>query len=313
MAPKKYNTKKIRTFLLFLGVACIIWVLTKFSKEYTATITGNIEYTGLPENSVLNEENADELSFEVTANGFKFLQYQLNTPQIRIPLGSYTLTENDNVILESRDLNRLITTELGNDVSISNLSLSQLVVSLDRVASRKIPVVAKMNLTFREGFRTVGGPLITPDSVMIFAPGDVLSEIDSIATSELALTDVHESVGMNLKLDVPENSKYRVEPAEVDLQLKVTEYTQKTVSVPIEVINVPSGTTLKIIPKTLTISFDVAMEKFNDISATDFTMICDFAQKNAEENFMLVEMTKQPEAIFNVEFSEKKIDYLIFK
>lgn len=313
MAPKKYNTKKIRTFLLFLGVACVIWVLTKFSKEYTATITGNIAYSDLPENTVLNQKNVDNLSFEVTANGFKFLQYQLNTPQIEIPLSNYSINENDVIVLESRDLNRLISSELGNDVSITNVSLSQLLVSLDRVSSKKVPVVAKMNLTFREGFRSIYGAAITPDSVKIYAPGSVLSEIDSISTAELVLNDLNESVELKLKLDVQENSNYRIEPGEVDVQLEVTEFTQKTVSVPIEVTNVPSGTTLKIIPEVLTITFDVAMEKFNDISAADFTMNCDFAQRNSEENFMLVEITRQPEAIFNVELSEKKIDYLIFK
>jgi YbbR domain-containing protein len=310
---KKYNTKKIRTFLLFLGIACVIWVLTKFSKVYTATINGDISYTSFPENTVLGDGNAKDFSFEVTAVGFKFIQYQLNRPRIEIPLNNYSIDETDKVTLESRDLNRLITSELGKDVSITNLSLSQLVISLDRVGSKMVPVTANTKIKFREGFKSVKGAVLTPDSVKIFAPNNLLSEIDSIPTVELTLNDVHERVALNLKLELPGNEDLKVEPDIVDLQMDVTEFTQKTVAVPIEVINVPTGTTVKMIPEILSISFDVAMESFNDISASDFRVFCDFASKNNEENFMLVEISRQPEGIYNIEFSEKKIDYLIFK
>jgi hypothetical protein len=310
---KKYNTKKIRTFLLFLGVACVIWVLTKFSKEYTATINGDIVYSNLPENIVLGEGNAQDISFEVTAVGFKFLQYQLNKPRIEIPLNNFAIDETNKVVLESMDLNRLVSSELGKDVSISNLSLSKINISLDRVGSRKVPVIANTDITYREGFKTINGPVLSPDSVNIFAPNEILYGIDSILTTLVSLNDLYESVEVNVKLELPDKENFNVEPKQVELQLDVTEFTQKTVSVPIEVINVPSGTTLKIIPEVLTISFDVAMERFNDISDSDFTVVCDFTQRNNEENFMLVELSKQPEGIFHIEFSEKKIDYLIFK
>ncbi len=313
MTRKKYNTKKIKTFLLFLGVACVIWVLTKFSKEYTATINGDIVYSNLPENTVIGEGNPQDFSFEVTAVGFKFLQYQLNKPRIIIPLNNFAVDESDRVVLESRDLNRLVSSELGNDVSISNLSLSQLNISLDRVGSKRVPVVANTNILFREGFKTIYGPVLSPDSVNIFAPNNILSGIDSIPTTLVSLTDVHQMVEVNVKLELPDDENFNVEPKQVELQLDVTEFTQKTVSVPIEVINIPTGTTVKIIPEVLMISFDVAMERFNDIYDSDFKVVCDFNNKNNEENFMLVELRNQPEGIFHIEFSEKKIDYLIFK
>jgi hypothetical protein len=93
----------------------------------------------------------------------------------------------------------------------------------------------------------------------------------------------------------------------------VVEFTQKTLNVPIEVINKTINSTIKLIPETLTITFDISVSNFNAVSAKDFKAVCDFSKKNSEENFMLVEIVRQPEGIFNLEYSDKKIDYLIFK
>ena len=138
-------------------------------------------------------------------------------------------------------------------------------------------------------------------------------EIKAISTEEVSLTDVHESLNRDLQLVLPEIEGVKVNPSEINMILKVTEFTQKTLSVPVTVLNLPEDTTVKIIPEQINVSFDVAMEKFNQISAADFSLICDFNERNSEDNFMIVSIQTQPEAILNAELEEKKVDYLIFK
>ncbi len=313
MGPKKYKTKKIRTFLLFLALACIIWVLTKFSKSYTATISGNIKYTNLPENTVLGDGNPDNFSFEVTANGFKFLQFQLNTPQINIPVANYLPNNNNRIIIERAELNRLISSELDNEVSVKNLSLNEIMIKLDTVASRMIPVAAKVNIRYKEGFRAVDSGILNPDSVKVSAPANELNNIDSILTKEISLSNIDEKIDLKLQLDIPAKNSWKVEPAEVKFIQEVTEFTQKKLNVPIEVVNLPPGIKVKIIPNSLNITFDVPMENFNNITATDFKVVCDYSKKDTADNFMVAEIIRKPDGILNIEVSEKKIDFLIFK
>ncbi|AVI51560.1 hypothetical protein C5O00_10445 [Pukyongia salina] len=313
MGPKKYKTKKIRTFLLFLALACIIWVLTKFSKSYTATISGNINYINLPENTVLGDGNPDKFSFEVTANGFKFLQYQLNTPEIDIPVANYLPNNNNRIIIERNELNRLIASELENEVSVKNLSLNQIIINLDTVASRMIPIRANIKIRYKEGFRAVDTALLNPNVVKVSAPANELNKIDTIRTKEISLTDVDKKVDLDLQLELPASNSWKVEPSTVKFSQEVKEFTQKKLNVPIEIVNLPPGIKVKIIPNSLTISFDVPMENFNNITATDFKVVCDYAKKDSADNFMVAEIIRQPEGILNVEVSEKKIDFLIFK
>jgi hypothetical protein len=313
LSRKKYNTGKIRTFLLFLALACVIWILTKFSKEYTATISANVFYKDIPENAVLSDSNAKELNFEVTANGFTFLQYQFNKPELNLSLLNYQPDENESIVLAENDLSRLINDELGSDVNITNLSPSELVISFDRLATKVIPVEPNVQVQFREGYKSIRGIKLIPDSINVSAPEDLIQEITSISTEELSITDVHESLNRDLQLLLPEFDGVRVNPSEINMILEVTEFTQKTLSIPVTILNLPEDTTVKIIPEQINVSFDVAMEKFNEISAADFSLICDYNERNSEDNFMIVSIQKQPEAILNTELEEKKVDYLIFK
>ena len=99
----------------------------------------------------------------------------------------------------------------------------------------------------------------------------------------------------------------------VDLEIFVKEFTQKTMSIPILVNNLPEDISIKLIPKNATITFDVSMEEFNKILASDFEIVCDFDKKNDQENYMIPHLFNQPESIMHIEFQENKINYLIFK
>lgn len=313
MSRKKYNTGKIRTFLLFLALACVIWILTKFSKEYTATINANLFYKDVPENMVLGDSNANELGVEVTANGFTFLQYQFNKPQLNLSLENYQADENDRIVVAENDLSRLINEELGSDVSVGNFSPSELLITFDRLATRTIAVEPNVQVKFREGYKSVKGIQLQPDSIAVSAPEDLIKEITVIRTEELSLTDVEETVNRDLQLIVPEIEGVVIKPSGIKMILEVTEFTQKTISVPVVVQNLPEDTTVKIIPEQIKVSFDVSMEQFNNITAADFSLICDYNERNSQDNFMIVSIQKKPDEVLNVELAEKKVDYLIFK
>ena len=54
---KKHKNLKVKRFLFFLLLAAIFWVLTKFSREFTATMVAKIQYENVPENAALSEGN----------------------------------------------------------------------------------------------------------------------------------------------------------------------------------------------------------------------------------------------------------------
>ena len=93
----------------------------------------------------------------------------------------------------------------------------------------------------------------------------------------------------------------------------MAEFSKKEMVLPIAVINIPEGTSIKLIPNIVSMSFNVSVDDLTEITEKDFKLVCDYAQRDIEENFMIPNLIKSPPCIINIEFDPKKIDYLIFK
>jgi len=75
----------------------------------------------------------------------------------------------------------------------------------------------------------------------------------------------------------------------------------------------PIGTNIKLIPEVVSIAFDVSITKFNSVSEKDFTIICNFNDRNLEENYLTLELDKKSILVQNVLLQNNRIEYLIFK
>jgi hypothetical protein len=61
------------------------------------------------------------------------------------------------------------------------------------------------------------------------------------------------------------------------------------------------------------LTFSVPVEDFIGITEKDFIIVCDYSERNSEENFMIPKIVESPKQAINIEFDLKKIDYLLFK
>ncbi|WP_165805967.1 CdaR family protein [Marixanthomonas spongiae] len=288
-------------------------MLTKFSREYTATVDANIVYKSIPNETLLAENNPETLSFDLTTNGFEFFYYQLKQPEITVNLAEYYKKGNKTVTIGNAQLVNLIENQLDEDFSIKNLSLDTLSINLELLVSKKVPVVSKAGLNFKKGYMSLDSISIKPDSVQISGPREVIDTIASVFTKTENFKNIDSDFSEKVAVTVPDAPSLSVVPKEVKLSLRVQEFTQKQVTLPIEVINLPQRTIIKLIPEVTTVSFNVPVKNFNKVSETDFKLLCDFSERNPKGNFMLTQLSKRPSGIRDVEIKDKKIDFLIFK
>jgi|GEM_PF-296198 len=317
MAPnskrKKYNTGKIKKFLIFLFLAILFWVLTKFSREYTAIVYSSIAYKSIPNETLLAENNPEEVSFDLTTNGFEFLYYKLKRPKITINVSDYYKKGNKTISLSDAQLIHLLSEQLDKNLSVKNLSIDTLKVNLEIMVSRKIPVFSKVELGFKKGYMSLDTLEIKPDSVQLSGPSEIIKKFDSLPTISKSYSDIDSDFSEKIEIEMPDVPSLSISPKEVLLSLQVQEFTQKEITLPIQVINVPQGTIIKLIPKVTKVRFNVPIKDFKTISKNSFQVICDFSKRNSKENFMLTQLSKKSTGIRDVEIKDKKIDFLIFK
>lgn len=294
-------------------LAIIFWALTKFSREFTSTFYLDVHYQNIPEATALAKNNVSQLSFDITANGFDLLFYKIKKPRIIVPVSEFYTIGNNEFTISRNQLNQLIWQEFNDNISIKNLSQENLVIKLDPVVFKKVKVISKVDITFAEGFKPADTVQIIPDSVTVSGPSGSLKELLFVETELISAENLKENINIKTTLVKPSQSVISISPAEVEVRLDVVEFSEGEVMVPIEVVNVPPGMNIKLIPQSIIVSFNASIIGFNSISANNFRVECDFSTRNMEENFMIPKLVKKPQGVLNHEFDTQKIDFLIIK
>ncbi|RMA64897.1 CdaR family protein [Ulvibacter antarcticus] len=308
-----FKNTKFKAFLFFLFLATFFWVLTKFSRQYTASATMDIHCINVPATTMLAHSNYKSIDVDLTTNGFEFLYYKLNRPDITIDVASFYKEGSKEVIIPSVDLARMISSRLKSNIAVNNILVDNLIVKLDEIISKKVPVFSEVNLEYKNGFRAVDTVSVSPDSVNISGPSEYVEKIDIIRTDNISEKNIDKNVIKTVKLQNPDVNNLIIDISEVTIEVKVAEFSQNEVILNVEIINAPESTIIKLIPEVVTVTFDASVDDFKGISKQEFRLVCDYTERNKEENFMIPKLIKHPKGIVNILIDSEKIDYLIFK
>lgn len=310
---KSNRNSRVKRFLFFLLLAAIFWMLTKFSREFTATMKAKINYVNIPETAALAGNNIHELTFDLSANGFEILFYKLKKPTLTIPVGKYYSKENDGFTIPKGELLRMIGSIFSRNLNVKNLSVDALSVRLDPIVLKKVAVWPITEISYKDGFKPVDSVRVNPDSIVISGPSGSVAKIDVVKTEPVVLKDVEQNVRETASIRSPGDEIVAIRPKKVEIAIDVAEFSQGKVTLPVEVINLPPNLDIKLVPQTITIIFDASVNDFSEIGKENFRVVCDFSKRNKEENFLIPKLEKKPKNIRNVVFEPKKIDFFIFK
>lgn len=308
-----FKQTKLKAIFFFLLLATVFWILTKYSRQYTATVRASINYVNLPKNTLITDENLKSVSFNLTTSGFEFLFYKLKMPSIEIDVNSYYLPSQKKAVVPNNELVKLISAYLNVNTEIKNMEINELIIELDDLVTRKVPVFVNANFTYKVGFIPVDSILVVPDSIVVSGPAEILKDINLVETKEVLGKDLDRNVSLPAVLINKYANKVLFTPNEVNVSVPISEFLQKEMVLAIELINVPLGITIKLIPNSVSVKFNVSIDDFKKIKETNFKLICDYSDRNIQENFMIPKLELVPKGIIDIEFSTKRIDYLIFK
>ena len=310
---RKYKSSKLKPFFFFLFLATVFWILTRFSREFTTTMEAKVIYKNIPENFALSENNLDHINFDLTANGFEIIFYKLKKPSVEILVSKYFNKGQNTFTLPKNELIREVSSSFNRNLEVKNLSVEQLKVKLNPIVLKRVKVKAMAEISFRKGYNAVDSVEVVPDSVTISGPSEILKKITSVTSELITSKNVDKDLVENVKIQSPHEEIVKIEPREVQVRLPVAEFSQVEYILPVEIINLPPNIEIKLVPKTIRITFDIGVDEFSLISEDNFKLICDYAKRNKEENFLLPQLDKKPNGVINVSFHPKKVDFLIFE
>ena len=303
-------------FFFFLLLSILFWFLTVMNKEYETSISYPVHYIRFPEKKVLVNDIPDRLELTVNAGGYTLLRYQLQSriAPIIFDVNSFSLNTvlgdpSTLYILTSYAKDR-IAKQLSPEMEILNISPDSLFFQFADKVSKKVPVEPAITISFEKQYMQVGPYLVEPDSVTISGPKMIIDTIKAVDTEPIIMSDVNRSFEMELEMQPLHKVEY--DPLEVWIQVPVEKFTEASVKVQIEVINMPDSLILRAFPPTVTISCQIGLSAYETLNEHLFRAVIDYADVGKMlGNKLQVQIIKMPVYIQSVNFTPKSVEYIV--
>lgn len=307
--------RRLMTFFVCLFISIFFWLLMSLSKDYVEVIRFPVRYDHSPEDRVVSNELPANIDVEVSASGFSLLRYLLfsdrETLSIDMRDARPFLKRNHYYLDPNSRLDKIIG-QFGGRLKINQISPDTIFLNFNKRMSKLVPIHANITVDCAPQFQMDDTIQLLPAAVLISGSADVLDKIDSIDTEPLQLKDLKESTTVQLKL-LPQREGGTVDYA-VDscmAHLNVQKFTEGSLLLPIQVLNLPEGYSLKTFPDKIEVKYTVSLANFEHVDPAQFLLAVDYTKIAEGSNKLKVQMVKAPKTVRNIRLDEEKVEYLI--
>ncbi len=318
MLQNKIFSKKLLTFVVCLLIATFLWVINALNRNYNRFVYIPVKYINLPKSRVITGELPQQIQTEIKASGAKLLFIRFKQKQREITLDVDALTRKKTgkiVAISSQYLLGNISKFLNTEVELIKLRPDSIYFNFGKSFQKVLPVKADLYASEELGLHYSNTVKITPAFVTLSGDSTIISEIDTILTEKIMVQQQNKNSTLTVSLLLPEKVKSRASLSmdKAIVELNMDKYTEASVTIPIEVINLLAQHQLKLFPNKVEIKYQVTLGNFEKINVRDFTVIADYSKINPGKSKLNLELKRYPQEIKILKIIPEKAEYLIRK
>ena len=309
--PFAHQSREDRNVMLIcLGFAFVFWLLVKFSKDYTVVREVQLSYE-LPQGKAFASSPPQTVIVNLKAQGWFFLITSISGKEYHLP---YRVPDRSIFGLTSAkvrsDLEDLVNNK---EVEITNLLFDGFRIVLEERLEKQIPLVAQYALEMQEEYNLVEQVKLFPDSVWVSGPQSVIEPIQFWLTDSLILNDLDQTYTGQLPIRSAEEG-LQVSPASVQVTVPVERFTEKSIFVPVEIVNPPPDS-IRLFPDKALVKCVLGLGNYNSLRAEDFRLVADLQKSRLQEgkNSVTLELLEAPAYLHSVSLSPQAIEFFVVK
>lgn len=304
------KSREFLIFLFFFVIAGGFWLLQTLNNDYEAEFSIPVRLRNVPNNVVITSEPSSELHIKVKDKGTVLLNYMLARSFLPVNLDfSDYRRANNHVRIYASEIERKIASQLNVSTRLLTVKPDTLEYIYSTGKSKLVPVRFQGKVTAGRQYY-ISDTIFSPDSVLVYAPANILDTIKVAYTRQLDLENVSDTLKQRVPLATVKGAKFV--PAAVDLTFPVDIYTEKTVEVPLRGVNFPADKVLRAFPSKVQITFQVGASRFRQVGADDFTLNVSYEDllKLGSDKYT-VKLKSLPRGVSQVRIVPQQVDFLI--
>ena len=307
-----FKKANVKTFCVFLFFSAVTWLLVQLSKEYTQIIQIPLQYINAPLDKSISSEKPQSVPMRIEDRGFFILYYQLFKPELPVNLAN-TEVRGGNLVYKIDNNFNEIAEELQMDLENSTFLEDEIIIPFQPKKETRVAVIPNIDVNYAVGYSAGENIELEPDSITVSGPQNIIDTITRVQTVNLERKEVNRDISGRVSIDTSGLGMLSFYKTEVEYALEVEKYTEGSVQIPVEVINVPDNLNLAYFPKRILLYYQVNLEDYDKVEASDFRVVCDYSEVNEGEDYFLAEIVEKPDFVTNVRLSERRIQFVIKK
>ena len=294
-------------FISFVFISFVIWFFAKFSREYQEEIKMKIEIVDIPTSIIISSASDLFLNLNLKATGFQFLYYYFLDNTIKISFQNAVYKNNVGYLEIASEFNRLQDQLLG-DTQILSFFPSKIEINYKPEFSKKVPIlIPKFNLDLGYSITKIN---LTPDSIIVTGLEDVLADINHIDLNYKDESPIKSNFIEKIPINMKDN-ELNYNYTEVNVEVLVNLFSEKTINVPISVLNSPKNTVFKLFPSQVELVFSSSINNLKNIKLSDFKVGFNYDSIDKEKNIAEISLLKSPLGLDNVRLNPQDVFFLI--
>ena len=291
--------------MFFFFVSAAFWLLQSLNETFDVELKVPLKLENVPSDVVITSDLPSDLNVMVRDKGTVLVRYIYGTEQVpvRVDYKDYDKgNASGRVSVTLLDVQKKVQAQLLSSTRIVSLKPDTLEFFFNKGARKKVPV--------KLAGVVEASPEFTPDSVEVLAPSAILDTITEAFITPVYFSDLSANEKTINVLRPVRGAKFI--PDQVEMNVMIDLYTEKTVEVPVFGVNFPGSKDLRTFPSKVKVTFRVGMSRFKEITADDFVLAVTYEElmKNRSPKIQL-HLKSMPSGVSNVRIEPSEVDYLI--
>lgn len=316
MSEQKNTTvdkRKLQIFLVFLLCSFLIWLISKLSENYTERTSYELVFVGVPDSLLLTNASKNNISARIQTSGFQMLSSGFKRNQINIDV-SQARTRGNRYYISPDVYLRQMEQQLSGAVTLQEVDSDTLFLEMFALMARKVPVRADVKITLAQNYMMRGTLQVEPDSIIIRGPENEVVKIEQVSTEVVEMLDLEADFSREVALIAPEmGTAISMEADKVMIQGEVFRFSEKLLEIPVQVLNLPENTAIKIFPNTISVLCRAELEQLKTLEPSQFVLEVDFNNVKEGVKYLPVVLSQKPEAVQSVQVMVEEVEYLLIR
>lgn len=303
--------KEFLTFLFFLGLSGIFWLMMTLNETYEKEIEVPIRVVNIPKNVVLTSDDTDTIKVTLRDKGLMLLTYMYGDGLRTLKINFKTYARgNEYGSITASELQRLVYQQLSVSTKIVGSKPDKVEFFFNYGLSKRVPIKWTGHVV-PEHLYFISHAEYSPDSVTIYASQKKLDSINVVYTEPLNYSNFRDT--LSIRCNLRKIRGVKVVPNKIKVAFYTDVLTEESISdIPIRGINMPEGKVLRTFPSKVTVKFVTGVSQFRNLNPQDFVVVVDYleiAQRPSDK--CNVYLKSVPNSISRASIDIKQVDYLI--